>query len=62
MLIWTATFSMIDVTSIQEYLAKLITFNEEQKLAADVDMDGNITVHDATRLQKIIAHISCRFV
>ena len=50
--------SMIDVTSIQEYLAKLITFNEEQKLAADVDMDGNITVYDATKLQKIIVHIS----
>lgn len=47
-----------DVTMLQKYLLKMVTFNEEQKVAADVNEDGSITMNDVTALQKILAHIS----
>ena len=47
-----------DVTLLQKYLLKMVTFNEEQKVAADVNKDGSITMNDVTTLQKILAHIS----
>jgi aminoglycoside phosphotransferase family enzyme len=47
-----------DVTMLQKYLLKMVTFNEEQKVAADVNKDGSITMNDVTALQKILAHIS----
>lgn len=43
---------------IQKYIVNLITFSEEQKVAADVDMDGNINTNDATELQKRIFNVS----
>ena len=44
-----------DVTAIQLYLTENISFTDAQKLAADTDQDGKISVFDVTRTQNMIA-------
>ncbi len=44
-----------DATEIQKYLARIVTFNDEQLLAADFNKDGSISIIDVTDLQKHIA-------
>ncbi len=43
--------TITDATSIQRYLALLDDFNDEQKLNADFDNDGLVSVFDATLIQ-----------
>ena len=46
-----------DVTTLQKYLAEMITLNDAQKRAADTDGDGQIKIVDATEIQKYLAEI-----
>ena len=43
-----------DIDAINKYLNGSVTFNEEQKKAADVNQDGKITKDDAILLEKAI--------
>lgn len=43
--------NILDVTSIQYYLAGGESFDELQKLCADTNKDGKITIEDATEIQ-----------
>lgn len=49
--------TVVDATEVQKYVAKLVSFTNDQMTAADVDHDGTITVKDATTIQKFVAHI-----
>ena len=44
-----------DATMIQQYLAKLIDFDDAQKKAADANADGEITIDDTTAIQLYLA-------
>jgi C1A family cysteine protease len=44
-----------DVTELSKYLASMVTFDNEQLLAADVNRDGNIDISDLTEIQLILA-------
>lgn len=44
-----------DVTTIQKYLAEIITLNEERLALADIDYSGKVNIKDATMLQKDLA-------
>ena len=46
-----------DVTTLQKYLAEMITLNDAQKRAADTDGDGQIKIVDATEIQKYLVEI-----
>ncbi len=48
--------TITDATSIQRYLALLDEFNDEQKLNADFDDDGIVSVFDATLIQIKLAN------
>lgn len=41
-----------DATLVQKHAAMLITFNNEQKSAADINRDGKINIGDATSIQR----------
>ncbi|MGN1297293.1 MAG: dockerin type I domain-containing protein [Clostridia bacterium] len=43
-----------DAKLIQEFLAEIITFTDDQKLRADTNSDGDIDINDVTYLQKYI--------
>ena len=47
-----------DATAVQRYLARIITFSDEQKKLADLSGDGQVTIKDATLIQKVIAHMA----
>ena len=49
--------TVVDVTCIQQALAKLRTLSAEGELAADADQDGNVTVIDLTGIQRYLAEI-----
>lgn len=44
-----------DVTAVQQHLAELEKFTEEQLAVADTNGDGEINIIDATHLQKYLA-------
>lgn len=44
-----------DVTSIQQHLAEMHIFTDEQLALADTNGDGEININDATHLQKYLA-------
>lgn len=46
-----------DATLIQKYLAKMVTFDEEQMIIADITLDKKVNIKDATYIQKKIANI-----
>ena len=46
-----------DVTAIQKYIAKLVTFSNEQVKLADTDGDKRVSIKDATLIQKLLAKI-----
>ena len=46
-----------DVTAIQKYIAKLITFDEVQVLLADFNGDKKVNIRDVTTIQKKIAKL-----
>lgn len=46
-----------DITKLQKYISSVISFSDEQKLAADVNGDGYINTSDITLMQKYIANI-----
>ncbi len=48
---------IIDVTSIQQHLAKLITLDDETLNLIDVDGDGKIAIIDCTTVQQYVAKI-----
>lgn len=50
--------NMSDITLIQNYLAGLAMFSNDQLKSADTDKNGNITLLDVTNLQEYISHIS----
>lgn len=50
-----------DVTSIQQFLANIISLSERQKLLGDVDNDNSLTILDATMIQQFLAHIIDKF-
>ena len=52
--------SVIDVSTIQQYLAKLNPENFVEK-SADVDGDGNVTIIDATIIQQYLAKIPIEY-
>lgn len=43
-----------DATTIQKYLVALFDFNNEQKIAAEVDGDKKISINDVTAIQKML--------
>ena len=47
--------NVFDVTAIQRYIAKYITFDNRQMIAADADKDGVINIYDATHIQRYLA-------
>ncbi|WP_293969604.1 dockerin type I domain-containing protein [uncultured Ruminococcus sp.] len=53
--------TVVDATTIQQYLAGLTTLSSAQLAAGDVNGDGNITVADATQIQKYIAGLIDKF-
>jgi hypothetical protein len=53
--------SVRDVTNIQMCLAKMVTFTENQNVAADVNGDSVVSIQDATTLQKYLAKIIATF-
>ena len=46
-----------DATAIQSYLAELVYFNSNRRLAADVNRDGQVTIDDATQIQRYLAEL-----
>lgn len=46
-----------DATLIQKYIAKMVTVNDINLLAADFNLDSRINIKDATNIQKTIAGI-----
>lgn len=48
------TLDINDVTLIQKYVANMVTFTDAQKLVADVNGDGRISIEDATALQYLL--------
>ncbi len=46
-----------DATLIQKYIAKMVTANDINLLAADFNLDSRINIKDATTIQKTIAGI-----
>ena len=49
------TVNICDVTTIQRYLTKAITFTDEQLAVADTNGDGKVDINDATYLQMYLA-------
>lgn len=49
--------TIIDATTIQRFLAKLITEENLNMYASDVDADGEITILDATNIQRHLAKL-----
>lgn len=49
--------NITDATTIQEYLAKMCEFDNEQNLVADIDYDDRIAISDATSLQLMLAKL-----
>lgn len=47
--------SIIDATTVQQYLAKFLDLSDIQKKVADTDGDGTITITDATVIQQYLA-------
>ncbi len=47
--------SVIDATSIQQIIAKILVADAKMTVAADIDKDGVISVMDATAVQRYIA-------
>lgn len=47
--------SMADVLLIQKHSMNLVEFDKYQLIAADVDGDGNVTLRDASMVQKLVA-------
>lgn len=50
-----------DATTIQKYLANIITLDDEQLLASNTDKDADINIIDVTVLQKVLAGIISGF-
>ena len=44
-----------DADLLSEYLAEMISLNDRQLLAADIDRDGLVTISDVTEIQRIVA-------
>lgn len=49
--------SIQDATLVQQVIADLKSFNDEQNFLADVNADGKISVSDVTMIQKYLARI-----
>ena len=49
--------NIIDATTVQKYLASLLTLTDTQKKLADVDSNGTVNIIDATTIQKHLAGI-----
>lgn len=47
--------NIMDVTTIQRYMANYIDFDEKSKLAADVNCDGVVDITDVTNIQLYLA-------
>lgn len=50
-------FTISDCTHLQQHLAKLFDFNNEQELIGDTNYDGEISILDATTMQKMFAKL-----
>jgi hypothetical protein len=50
-----------DVTSIQKYLAVLLTERQINLTLADANRDGSVNVEDATTIQKYLAQLITQF-
>ena len=48
------TISNRDATEIQKWLGDLAELSNVQLYLADVNGDGNVTIHDATALQNML--------
>lgn len=48
---------IMDVTSIQRHLAKIVTLSEKQQALGDTDRNGFLDILDATKIQKYLAKI-----
>ena len=49
--------SAVDASKIARYLIESEDFNEDQLLAADVDMDGQVTSVDAARIARYLVEL-----
>ena len=50
--------NILDATLVQKYVVCIVVLSAEQKLLADYNNDGDITVVDATEIQKFIVHLN----
>lgn len=50
-------FNIKDATTIQKYVAKIVDFDETQKVLADYNADEKINIKDATMIQKKLAKL-----
>lgn len=46
-----------DATNLQKYIARLVSFSNEQLTLADTNSDGSVTILDATQIQKYLANL-----
>lgn len=53
--------SVMDVTNIQFSLASLCELSEYESIRADVDADSNVSITDATQLQRYLAQYSVSY-
>lgn len=49
--------NILDVTTIQRYIAFLIPFTGAQAATADINYDGVIDIYDASHIQEVLAHL-----
>ncbi len=49
--------NVLDASTIQKYVADLVTLNDDALLVADANSDGEVNVLDATRIQRFLAEL-----
>ena len=55
------TVNMQDVTTLQKYIADLITLDSDSIWAGDVNSDKTVNMQDVTNMQKFIAELITEF-
>lgn len=58
---YDAVVNISDVTFIQEYIVKLVVFNEVNGFAADVDGNGKVNIKDASYIQRYLVGMDIKF-
>ena len=51
-------YSVTDSTQLQKYLVRLGDLTDTQKVLYDIDKNGELTITDATNIQKIVVGLA----